>query len=235
MKQLLSQTDFFSRLLEIHNNPIPENVLEKIRQMAADPRFEISKVTAVSGSVACLFKWVTAVEGYVRENKLIAPKIKRRDDAKKQLEEAEINLKTKQDQLAEITAELARQQQEYQDNVNAQKDLQIKIEQCEYRLKNASALITALDSERVRWSENLVELNSKEKCILGDSLLIALHVAYVGPFSYPYRTRVINACIDKFNVLGVEHTESFMLENVAADAINSFPSTMPFHGRRLRQ
>ena len=77
--------------------------------MAADPRFEISKVTAVSGSVACLFKWVTAAEGYVRENKLIAPKIKRRDDAKKQLEEAEINLKTKQDQLAEITAELARQ------------------------------------------------------------------------------------------------------------------------------
>ena len=47
-KSLLAQTDFFNRLLDVHNHPVPEATLMRIRQMAADPRYDVKKVTSVS-------------------------------------------------------------------------------------------------------------------------------------------------------------------------------------------
>lgn len=218
-KQLLSQTDFFNRLLEVHTKPIPESTLAKIRSMGADPKFEISKVMGVSGSAACLFKWVTAIEKYVSESVKIAPKIKRRDDAKAAQEEAETKLKQKQDELAEISARLQELQRTYDVSMAQQKELQQKIDQCEYRLKNASQLTTALDSERVRWSENLVELNEKEKCLLGDAVLIALHVAYIGPFSYPYRSSIIENWLKELDRLELKYSTNFLLEGIACEPV----------------
>ena len=215
-KQLLAQTDFFNKLLDVHNQPIPEATLVKIRQMAADPRFELKKVIGVSESAACLFKWVTAIEKFVTENQRIEPKKRRRDEAQATLDEAEKKLKAKQDELQLISSQLASLQKQYEDSVAQQKELSKKIEQCEYRLKNASQLTTALDSERVRWTDNLSELSVEEKCLLGDTLLIALHVAYIGPFSYPYRQRIITQLVNKCHELEVTITPDFSLENVAA-------------------
>ncbi|OHT01787.1 Dynein heavy chain family protein [Tritrichomonas foetus] len=218
-KQLLAQTDFFNRLLDVHNNPIPEATLIRIRQMANDPRFELKKVIGVSESAACLFKWVTAIEKYVTESVRIEPKKKRRDEAQATLDEAEKKLKAKQDELHVISSQLASLQKQYEDSCNQQKELAQKIEQCEYRLKNASQLTSALDSERVRWTDNLSELSIKEKCLLGDTLLIALHVAYIGPFSFPYRQKIISKLINKCNLSGIEITPDFNLENVATSPI----------------
>ena len=218
-KSLLAQTDFFNRLLDVHNHPVPEQTLMRIRQMGADPKYEIKKVQSVSESTGCLFKWVIAIERYVTESQRIAPKQKRRDEAQAALEEAEQKLKKKQDELQVISTQLAALQHQYDESKKQQKELAQKINQCEYRLKNASQLTTALDSEKVRWTENLSDLATSEKCLLGDTLLIALHVAYIGPFSYPYRQRVIKQLIDKCHELNIQTTPDFVLENVAADAI----------------
>ena len=218
-KSLLAQTDFFNRLLEVHNNPIPEATLSRIRQMEADPRYELKKVMSVSESAACLFKWVTAIEKYVTESQRIAPKQKRRDEAQAALKEAEEKLKAKQEELQLISNQLAALQLQYEDSIKQQKELQQKIEQCEYRLKNASQLTTALDSERVRWTANLAELSEAEKCLLGDTLLIALHVAYIGPFSYPYRVRIIEQLIKKCETEQIIITNNFILENIATEPV----------------
>ncbi|OHT12593.1 Dynein heavy chain family protein [Tritrichomonas foetus] len=218
-KSLLAQTDFFNRLLEVHNNPIPEATLARIRQMDADPRYDIKKVMSVSESAACLFKWVTAIEKYVTESQRIAPKQKRRDEAQATLQEAEEKLKSKQDELQVISTQLATLQLQYEESINQQKELQQKIEQCEYRLKNASQLTTALDSERVRWTANLAELDEAEKSLLGDTLMIALHVAYIGPFSFPYRTMVIQQLIKKCDLEGITITKDFILENIATEPV----------------
>ena len=218
-KALLAQTDFFNRLLEVHNNPIPEATLARIRQMEADPRFELKKVMGVSESAACLFKWVTAIEKYVTESQRIAPKQKRRDEAQATLQEAEEKLKSKQDELQVISTQLATLQLQYEDSINQQKELQQKIEQCEYRLKNASQLTTALDSEKVRWTQNLEELAEAEKNLLGDTLMIALHVAYIGPFSYAYRSTVIQQLIKKCEDEKIQLSKDFLLENIAADPV----------------
>jgi dynein heavy chain len=218
-KMLLAQTDFFNRLLDVHNQPIPEATLIRIRQMAADPRYDPKKVNSVSESAGCLFKWVVAIERFVTETQRIAPKQKRRDEAQASLEEAEQKLRKKQDELQVISAQLASLQLQYEDSKSQQKELALKIEQCEYRLKNASQLTTALNSEKVRWHQNLVELGDRQKCLLGDTLLIALHIAYIGPFSYPYRIRVIQMLINKCQELMIQVTSNFILEAIAADAI----------------
>ena len=218
-KQLMAQTNFMNSLMEVHNMPIQESILQKIRSMKADPRFEMKRVTDASESVACIFKWLCGVERYVTEKARIAPKEAKRDAALESLKKAQENLDIKQAQLAEITEKLTVLQKQYDDSRAEQKELQQNIEQCEYRLKNASQLTDALASEKVRWSESLVELSEREKHLLGDTILIALHVAYIGPFSYPYRIEILNAIINKMKELEIQITEPFTLEGVATTQI----------------
>ncbi|EAY02556.1 Dynein heavy chain family protein [Trichomonas vaginalis G3] len=218
-KTLLAGANFLNRLLDVNKNAIPEQVLMKIRVMEADPRFEMKKVIAVSESAACLFKWVTAIEKYVTEYANVRPKQLKLEAANEAKEKAEANLAVKQKQLQEITEKLTNLQQQYDDSRLEQKELAKNIEQCEYRLKNASQLTSALDSERVRWSESLVEVGKREKCLLGDTILIALHVAYIGPFSYPYRQAILQDLQAKFKEVGVPITENFSLEGVASSPL----------------
>ncbi|KAH0794512.1 Dynein heavy chain family protein [Histomonas meleagridis] len=213
-KSFLAQTDFFNQLLEVHNKPIPESTLNYIRKMASDPKYSIKNVASVSESAACLFKWVTAIEKYVTERQRILPKQKRRDEAQEALNEAEKNLKEKQDELKIISDQLTNLQNQFDESQKQQIELTEKIKQCQYRLKNASLLTVALDDERIRWKENLIELSNSKKSILGDTLLIVFHIAYIGPFSYNYRSEIITKMISKTKELNLQISNNFSLENI---------------------
>jgi len=230
-KAFLAQTDFFNILTDVHNHPVPEATLVKIRNMAKDPKFDIKNVMAVSESVACLFKWVTAIEKFVTESIRIAPKQKRRDESKAALQQAEATLKSKRDELKLITAKLEELQDQYTQSNNEQKELQFKITQCESRLKNASQLTTALNSEKVRWTQNIDELSDSFQTLLGDSVVVALLIAYIGPFDFSYRETILSKILQHAHSQNIIVSSSFSLESVMGNPtlfrewqIHSLPS-----------
>ncbi|KAH9514995.1 Dynein heavy chain 10, axonemal [Bulinus truncatus] len=57
----------------------------------------------------------------------------------------------------------------------------------ERRLIAADKLINGLSSENVRWLKDLDELKRKRKRLLGDCIVGAAFLSYVGAFSYEYR------------------------------------------------
>ena len=61
----------------------------------------------------------------------------------------------------------------------------------ERRLIAADKLINGLSSENKRWTEELNELKIKRVKLLGDTLICAAFLAYVGAFTYEFRHELI--------------------------------------------
>lgn len=67
--------------------------------------------------------------------------------------------------------------------VNKKQDLEAKCQQCEDRLVRADKLINGLADEKIRWHETVSTLDHMIANIIGDVLVSAGAVAYLGPFT----------------------------------------------------
>jgi dynein heavy chain len=64
-------------------------------------------------------------------------------------------------------------------------------EKCEKKMNLAQRLVGALGSELDRWQQSIVDLGEYLKVIIGDVLLAASFVSYVGPFNKKFRDMIM--------------------------------------------
>lgn len=60
-------------------------------------------------------------------------------------------------------------------------------------------MISGLGGEKVRWTENVESLSDTYDNIVGDVLLSAAVVAYLGPFELAYRQ--VSPCVSYFSLV----------------------------------
>ena len=61
------------------------------------------------------------------------------------------------------------------------------MEKCKITLDRAIKLTSGLSGEKVRWTDDIAGLSSKEDLLAGNSVIGAGMVAYSGPFTSNYR------------------------------------------------
>eukprot|EP00957_Ditylum_brightwellii_P208689 15358532-Ditylum_brightwellii.AAC.1 len=68
----------------------------------------------------------------------------------------------------------------------------------ESKLNLAQRLTNALSSENKRWAENVVSLREDAKMLTGDVLIASAFISYVGPFTKPFRTQLMDEVFQPF-------------------------------------
>lgn len=58
------------------------------------------------------------------------------------------------------------------------------------KMQNAENLVNGMSSNQTRWSAKEQRLQSETLTVIGDSLLAAEFVSYIGPFSASFRKRI---------------------------------------------
>eukprot|EP00957_Ditylum_brightwellii_P082756 6291985-Ditylum_brightwellii.AAC.1 len=68
----------------------------------------------------------------------------------------------------------------------------------ESKINLAQWLTNALSSKNKRWAENVVSLCADAKMLTGDVLIASAFISYVGPFTKPFRTQLMDKVFQPF-------------------------------------
>eukprot|EP00929_Paragymnodinium_shiwhaense_P077084 TRINITY_DN3967_c0_g3_i3.p1 TRINITY_DN3967_c0_g3~~TRINITY_DN3967_c0_g3_i3.p1 ORF type:complete len:4541 (+),score=1544.66 TRINITY_DN3967_c0_g3_i3:127-13749(+) len=193
-RQMLGDMGLLAALVSYRKDEMKERQIKKIRDILNRKKeiFEDGeKMKAVSKAGYGLLQWVMAMVKYYDVAKGVEPKRKLVAELQQKKEQAEEDLHNIKEELSELGAKLDALQEDEKIQSQTLKDLKDEADSMTRKLKAASQLIEGLASERIRWTADLENMAQVKIWLVGDCLLNAAFVSYVGPFNHEYRTEMV--------------------------------------------
>ena len=194
LKIVMSKPSFIPDLKSYKRDEIADKVIRQLRKnYTQNPEKEFTVENFTRGSEACgsLAKWVLAIDNFYDVNKVILPMQEQLAEAKGRLATATESLRKAQQQLAAVEARVSQLKKAMQETIEKKKSLEEEMKLTELRLSRAGKLMSGLASEQVRWSASVVKLKQEHIDVVGTVVLAAGCVAYLGPFTAPFRAKMI--------------------------------------------
>jgi dynein heavy chain, axonemal len=214
-QKMLGDMKFLESLRSFDKDNIPAPIMKKIREIyISDRDFVPEKIKAVSTACEGLCRWIRAMDVYDRVIRIVAPKKIALGTAESDLAAQMEKLNAKKAELQEILDKLQALNDNFAEKSREKKRLEDEIDNCEKKLVRAEQLIGGLGGEKQRWSENAKNLHKSLGNVVGDVLLGAGCIAYLGYFSTEYRNEILREwnklCLNK----KLPCTEKFSLVNI---------------------
>uniref|UniRef100_A0A8C5V6J6 Dynein axonemal heavy chain 2 n=1 Tax=Microcebus murinus TaxID=30608 RepID=A0A8C5V6J6_MICMU len=213
-KRQLGEQNFIKSLIHFDKDNISDKVLKKIGAYCAQPDFQPDIIGRVSLAAKSLCMWVRAMELYGRLYRVVEPKRIRMNAALAQLQEKQAALAEAQEKLREVAEKLEMLKKQYDEKLAQKEELRKKSEEMEMKLERAGMLVSGLSGERARWEETVKGLEEDLGYLVGDCLLAAAFLSYMGPFLTNYRDEIVNHIwIRKIWELQVPCSPRFTIDN----------------------
>lgn len=218
-KQMLSDPKFLDSLMKYDKDNIPDSVIQKIQPYIQSEEFRPFVVSKVSRACTSLCLWVRAVEKYYHVSKAVAPKRERLAEAQRSLEHTLQALEEAKGKLRAVEERIHELELKYEESVAKKKELVTKVQECERKLERAQRLMNGLSDEKLRWKESAEDYDRKLKHLIGDSLLAAGVIAFLGAFTASFRSRLVNEWQNDLQKLAIPHTPQCSIHTILADPI----------------
>ncbi|KAK6963637.1 Dynein heavy chain 7 axonemal [Biomphalaria glabrata] len=187
-KKLLGDMNFLASLLEYDKDNIPVAIMKKIREeYITNPMFKPEIVANASSAAEGLCKWILALEVYDRVAKVVAPKKEKLREAEAELGKMMENLNAKRAELAAVQKKLEDLKNTFKDMTEKKQQLEFQVDLCGKKLVRAEKLIGGLGGEKERWTNAAATLQNIYDNLMGDVLISAGVIAYLGPFTRSFR------------------------------------------------
>uniref|UniRef100_A0A8C6W7X2 Dynein axonemal heavy chain 2 n=1 Tax=Nannospalax galili TaxID=1026970 RepID=A0A8C6W7X2_NANGA len=191
-KRQLGEQNFIKSLIYFDKDNISDKVLKKIGAYCAQPDFQPDIIGRVSLAAKSLCMWVRAMELFGRLYRMVEPKRIRMNATMVQLQEKQAALAEAQEKLREVAEKLEMLKKQYDEKLAQKEELRKKSEEMELKLERAGMLVSGLAGEKARWEETVQGLDGDLGCLVGDCLLAAAFLSYMGPFLTNYRDEIVN-------------------------------------------
>ncbi|XP_042256267.1 dynein axonemal heavy chain 2 [Thunnus maccoyii] len=190
-KRQLGEANFIKTLVNFDKDNISDRVLKKIGQYCRQVDFQPDIIGKVSLAAKSLCMWVRAMEVYGRIYRVVEPKRAQLNAATAQLAEKQAALAEAQNKLREVGEKLDQLKKQHGEKLAMKESLRKKSDEMEVKLDRADKLVTGLAGERVRWEERVAGLEENMGYLVGDCLLAASFLSYMGPFLSNYRDELL--------------------------------------------
>ena len=196
-KSLLSNVSGFLAGLKcykefVDNFEVPKINWKEVRPYLAMEHFNVETIESKNRAAAGLCAWVVNIVKYHDTIVSVEPKRLALKDANSRLSTANSILAGVNEHVAGLTTRLRKLTDAY-DEANRKKQAAIdEVELGQRRLDLAQRLTGALGSEKVRWADSIVILQSQSAFLIGDVLLASAFISYIGPFTKHYRDILVN-------------------------------------------
>ena len=172
-----------------------------------------------SSAAEGMCKWVLAMEVYDRVAKVVAPKREMLKKAEADYAEGMKALEAKRAELKIVLDKLKGMEDELAQLAKTKDELERRYDDCNAKLERAEKLMAGLGGERVRWGEISKKLGPKYTNLLGDVLMASGMIAYLGPFTIPYRKEIISTWQELCAEKRIPSSEKFNFQEIVGDPV----------------
>jgi dynein heavy chain 1 len=193
VRATVARSDVFIRnIFDFNVNTLDPALRSRVqKRYMEDPNFTRAIVARASPACASLFDWVESSLSYASIKDEVQPL---------------------QDRVAALSREQAVQQQKMSELTKLQTDLNARIEQyktdysrlmaevarinaemanVEKKVTRSKRLLTNLSAENSRWEDDSKNFQTQIATVVGDCLLSAAFLAYIGYFNQTYRVKLV--------------------------------------------
>eukprot|EP00163_Fabomonas_tropica_P016273 TRINITY_DN2925_c0_g1_i1.p1 TRINITY_DN2925_c0_g1~~TRINITY_DN2925_c0_g1_i1.p1 ORF type:complete len:4072 (-),score=1488.94 TRINITY_DN2925_c0_g1_i1:296-12511(-) len=194
---IVGQTNKFIETLknfkdEITEENVPHVNFKEVRPYLKLEYFNGTDMSVKSKAAAGLCEWVINIVKYYDIICLVNPMRRALATAESELEAATTKLAEVRAQVAELEEQLSVVLAEFEEADKQKQAMIAEMEASQAKLDLAQRLVSALESENVRWQEGIKELRAEQGVVVGDALLAASFVSYIGGFSKKFRDELLN-------------------------------------------
>eukprot|EP00947_MAST-08B_sp_MAST-8B-sp1_P000067 g67.t1 len=216
-KKMLADTKvgFLKSLKNYNKDNITGRMVTAVKKYFKNPKFTVDEIRSkTSVAAANVLQWVVAVVGYYEVAKDVAPLKAKVAGMEKEAYEGNLELTETKKQLAALEAQLAELSKNFKIANDEKTRLEDEAALMEKRLSAAEALITGLASERERWSNDAAELRESKTRLVGDCVLAASFMSYLGPFTFQYRSEMLGGWVEDVLSKEVPTTKPFSVRDM---------------------
>lgn len=198
---------------------IAPHIIAQIEPFYNDENFTPDIIAKSSAACKAICMWVLAMYKYHQVTLIVGPKKLQLAEAQISLDETMVILKAAQDTLQLAEEKIAALEASFDEANRKKEQLVFDVEQCRARLDRAVMLMSGLGGEKTRWTQNVKELSEGYNNLVGDALVSAGTISYLGAFTPEFRQTIVASWQLKLNELSLCHTPSCDLRSTLADPI----------------
>ncbi|KAL0223335.1 hypothetical protein P9112_002725 [Eukaryota sp. TZLM1-RC] len=206
-------------LLDYNAEEISPNIIKAIKPFIDDPNFSPEIIQKVSEACKSMCQWVIACYKYNIVFKTVEPKRIKLAEAKSELAVTEKALAAKKAELQEVEDRISKLENDLNEKLSTKEALQKNVEVSQAKMQRAGRLLDSLVSEKERWEATVSSFEQKETNLVGDVLLSAGYVAYLGTFTADFREAMAKEWKDALLDRKIPFSEDFSLINTLGDPV----------------
>ena len=150
-------------------------------------------------------------------NRIVGPKQARLSELEQNLSGKEASLRESEKTLLELKIKLTELNDQYEEKLKTKNQLNEEAQQLMKKLDRARVLVESLASERERWIETEKQLTINFGLLIGDCLISAGFLCYLGPFTSNFREDLLKIWYKKIIENDLPITEGFLIKNFLTD------------------
>jgi dynein heavy chain len=189
-KMMGNPKTFLDSIKNYDGENITDTALKDVATILADPEFTFEIIFKKSQAAGNLCNWVINIVTYNGIYKKVKPLMESAEAAEKlaaekmaELAEVLAKVKVIVDKVNELKETLA--------EANAEKQAVVdNAEKLSSQLSLANRLVNGLADERVRWMANVETFKTERLTMIGNALVSAAFVSYIGPFNSIFRAQL---------------------------------------------
>ena len=219
-KNLLTDAKaFVSSLFDFDKDNIPDRVIKNIAPFMDDPSFTPQAIEKASKACTAICMWARAMYKYHFVALGVAPKRAALKAAEEELAVVMAALAKSQAQLKAVNDRLQELEKAFNEAVEKKDMLEKKEATCKVQLSNADKLIGGLGGEETRWRETVETLKEAAVNVLGDVVVSAGTISYLGVFTSEFRNSLVGEWQRALTQYNIPHTKGCNVESTLANPV----------------
>ncbi|TGZ71294.1 hypothetical protein CRM22_002727 [Opisthorchis felineus] len=188
---LMADANFISTLQQMDVEAIPLKNIQNLKDLIAKRKMTYDDVRSASKAGGGFYKFVLAVITFHDVAREVRPKRERVKALERDYNKARRDLQRLQEEVVQLEETLFNLRRQFSAAQTEMENLKKEMEVMRRQLMAAQKLTEGLGSEKERWISEVASLKKEQKCLLGDSLIAAAFLCYLGPFTSEFRDRLL--------------------------------------------